>query len=346
MKSGVVQVSAYVICNLCNSDWKNWSYAIELTKDRSHGMGKKLLSVLIIGVCAMLSLAGCSKTGKLDEGECKCTIIFVDIPKELSMLEDNIKNNLSVQLTLKNINNEKLYHITLDESNSFEKQVSLNPGVYQVYTPHLSQSLYTGITMKADVEDVRLEPDVQEVIHVYVDNPEELTNHWMAIQPMPEMLLAEKFDGIIQVNRQVFDMRDNASALLSQLDITYENKVPSYGKVELTDSEMGITVELQNESAEAAQWQSCRLIGIYVFRNNAVFPKGVTLGMAPETVCHMADGLYGEPDAFSGSPLYGWGTDDTYVIYKDEDSGDKITLTLNASGDTIRSIRYGLAQFE
>lgn len=310
-------------------------------------MSKKLLPILLLNLFLVISLTGCTKTGKLDEGDCKCTISFVDIPKELSMLEDNIRNNLSVNLTLRNISNDKQYHITLDEDNAFEKQISLNPGVYQVYTPYVNQALYTGITMKADVEDVKLTTDAPAVIHVYVDNPEELTSHWMSIQPMPEMLLAEKFDGLIQINRQIIDLRaDNSSSLFSQLDITYDNNVPSYGKVELTDTSMGITIALQNESGEPANWQSCRLTGIYVYRNNAVFPQGVTLGMAPEKVCHLTDGLYGEPDSMSGSLLYGWEMDDTYVIYHDDTSGDKITLTLDASGETIRGIRYDLAQFE
>lgn len=307
----------------------------------SNYMCKRLLPTILISLFLLIPLTGCAKTGKLDEGECKCTISFVDIPKELSMLEDNIRENISVNLTLKNISTEKLYHITLDEQNAFGKQISLNPGVYQVFTPNFSQSLYTGISMAADVEDVKLTPDTPAVIHVYVDNPEELTRHWMSIQPMPEMLLAEKFDGIIQINRQIVDLKaDNVSSLFSQLNITYENTVPSYGKVELTDDSMGISLTLQNQSGERAQWQSCKLIGIYVFKNNVVFPQGVTLGMAPETVCHQTDGLYGEPDSLSGSLLYGWNMNDTYVIYNDDSSGDKITLTLDAAGETIRGIRY------
>lgn len=309
---------------------------------------KHLLSLLLGGLMLTLALAGCgNKNGKLDEGDCKCTISFVDIPKELSMLEENVQKNFSIHLTLKNITTEKLYYITLDPDNHFQKEISLHPGVYMVYTPYASQSSNTGISMAADVEKVELSADKPSEIHVFVDNTEEFTQHWMSVQPMPEMILAEKFDGHIQINRQIINLRaDNASELIAQLDITYENQVPAYGKIEVSDGQMGVRLTLQNQSDSPADWHSCKLIGIYVFKNNVVFPQGVTLGMSPETVCHSTDGLYGEPDNFSRSLLYGWGFDDTYAIYKDEATGDKITLNLGAGNSSIQSIQYELAQFE
>lgn len=308
---------------------------------------KRLLPLLLGSLFLTLALSGCGKNGKLDEGDCKCTISFVDIPKELSMLEENVRKNFSINLTLKNITNEKLYHITLDQDNSFQKEISLHPGVYAVYTLYASQSYNTGISVAADVESVELSADKTAEIHVFVDNTEEFTQHWMSVQPMPEMILADKFDGHIQINRKIVDLRaDNASELISQLNITYDNQVPAYGKIEVSDGQMGVRLTLQNQSDSPADWHSCKLIGIYVFKNNVVFPQGVTLGMSPETVCHNTDGLFGEPDEFSRSLLYGWGFDDTYAIYKDAATGDKITVNLGSGNSSIQSIQYDLAQFE
>mgnify|MGYP001076183643 CR=1 FL=1 len=313
-------------------------------------MHKRLLPLLMGSLFLSLALAGCGKTGKLDEGDCKCTVSFVDIPKELSMLEENVQKNFSISLTLKNIINEKLYHITLNHDNSFQQEISLNPGVYEVYKPYASQSGNTGITMAADVESVELTADKPSEIHVFVENTDEFTKHWMSVQPMPEMILAEKFDGQIQINRKIVDLRaDNASDLIAQLNITFEsqpNQVPAYGKIEVSDGQMGVRLTLQNQSDAPADWHSCKLIGIYVFKNNVVFPKGVTLGMSPDTVCHNSDGLYGEPDAFTRSLLYGWGFDNTHAIYKDAATGDKITVNLGSDNSSIQSIRYELAQFE
>ena len=90
----------------------------------------KRLLCLAFGIFFVLALAGCTKTGRLNEGNCKCNISFVDIPKELSLLEENIQNNFAIRLTLKNISNEKLYHITLNEDNDFLMEISLHPGIF------------------------------------------------------------------------------------------------------------------------------------------------------------------------------------------------------------------------
>lgn len=310
-------------------------------------MFRRTLSVLLAGLALSLSLTGCGKTGKLDEGNCKCVISFTDIPKELSMLEENVRENFAIHITLKNIVNEKQYHIQLKPDNDFRQEISLHPGVYQVCSVSASQASNTGISVAADAESLELTEDGLATLHIYVDNAEEFTLHWMSVQPMPEMLLADKFDGLIQINRQVIDLRAESPAqLISQLDVSYDSPVASYQKVTLTDSEMGVSITLQNQGAETADWRDCKLVGVYVFKNNVVFPQGVTLGMAPDNVCNGSDGLYGEPDEFTGSLLYGWGFDDTQAIYQDPESGDKLTINLGPDNSSIRSIRYEPELFE
>lgn len=307
----------------------------------------KRKSCLALCLLCALMLAGCGKTGKLNEGNCKLSIAFVDIPKELSMLEENVQGNLEIRLTLKNISSEKLYHIKLDPKNSYATEVSLHPGVYQVYTLSNSQYSNTGLKLSADLENVELKEDSPARLHIYVDNAEEFTKHWMSVQPMPEMLLAEKFDGLIQVNRQIYDLHsESSSGLISQFDLEYDNQVRPYQKVELKDSDKGVTLILQNQTSEPLDWHSCKVVGIDVSKNNVVFPQGVTLGMAPAAVCHEADGLYGAPDALSGSLLLGWSFDRTYAVYNDPKSGDKLTIDLGVDNSQIRGIRYELALFD
>ncbi|MCM1112979.1 MAG: hypothetical protein NC399_06960 [Muribaculum sp.] len=308
---------------------------------------RRLLPALIGSLLLALSLSGCGKMGKLDEGDCKCTISFVDIPREFTMLEENVQKNFVIHLTLRNINTEKYYSIELSQSNAFRKEISLHPGIYTVSSPSSSQSSNAEISLSADADSVELSAETPVEIHISVDNPEEFTLHWMAVQPMPEMILADKFDGRIQINRTLVDLRaDNASDLISQLDLSYENQVPAYGKIELTDAEMGVKLTLQNQTDAPADWHTCKLVELYVYKNNVVFPQGVTLGMSPEKICNKTEGLYGEPDNFTGSLLYGWGFDDTSAIYKDESTGDKITLNLGAGNRSLQSIRYETAVFE
>lgn len=305
----------------------------------------RILPSLLL-LAALFSLAGCGKTGKLNEGDCKGIISFTDIPKEFHMLEQNLKENFEIHVTLKNMVNEKQYEISLNSKNDYKQEVSLHPGTYQVYMVYASQAANTGISIAADSEKMEFTKEGIATLHVSIDNPEEFTRHWMSVQPMPEMLLAEPFDGLIQINRQIFDLRaEDSSPLLSQLDISFENTVAPFKQVTLTDSNLGITVTLLNDSEEEADWKNCRLIEIYVTKNNAVFPQGVTLGMAIKDVCNKSTGLYGEPDSFTGSLLYGWNFDNTSAVYRDEESGDEMTISLG-SGSGINNIRYRLQQFE
>lgn len=297
----------------------------------------------------LLALAGCGKTGRLDEGNCKLHVAFVDIPRELSLHDENVQEQFTIRLTLKNISNDKLYRIQLDAAHDFAKDVSLHPGIYQVYTLSADQATNLGISIAADAESIKLTEENPESLRIYVDNAAEFTRHWMNVQPLPEMLLADKFDGLIQINRQIFDLHGNDSAaLLSQLNVSYDKDKPvdAYQKIEVTDTDAGITLILQNQTDDALAWNACRVVGIYVTKNQVVFPQGVTLGMSPAAVCHADTGLFGEPDALTGSLLYGFGFDETAAVYNDPVTGDRITVTINADGTGVRSIRYELAQFE
>lgn len=304
------------------------------------------LLLTLFTVLALVGLTGCSEEGKLDEGNCKCSISFVEIPKELTMLEDNLQENFAVNVTLKNIANEKRYHITLTEKNSFKQEISLHPGVYQVYSVYANNASNIGLSLAAEEDSVTLSEDTYGSVRVYVENTEDFTEHWMSVQPMPEMVLAEQFDGLIQINRKVLNLRTDSAALISELNLSHEGQVAPYGKIDVSDTDKGVTLTLQNQTESPMDWRNCTVVGLYVYKNNIVFPQGVTLGMAPEKVCNNETGLYGEPDSFTGSLLYGMGFDDTSVIYHDPKSGDKMTVNLGAQDSSIRSIRYELAQFE
>lgn len=286
-------------------------------------------------------LSGCGKTGKLNEGACKCTIVFTDVPKELSMLEENLQDHFRIRLELRNIANDKEYKITLNATNDFKKEISLNPGTYQIMGPYIDQASNIALKLSADKEDITLTPEVPSTISVRVDNPQEFTEHWMAIQPMPEILLAEKFSGKIQYNRQLINIQD----ILPYLNLSYDKQVKAYGKIAITDEALGITVLLQNTGNAATEWKNCKLYGIQVTKNNMVFPKGVTLGMTAKKVCHNKDGLYGEPDKLSGTLLFGWSFGKTDAIYTDPASGDKIIINLGSDGNFIHSITYQFGQF-
>lgn len=307
---------------------------------------KHLLPALLFALVIPLALSGCTKTGKLDEGECKCNVSFTNIPQELTMLEDNLQENFAVNVTLKNRNTNTIYKITLSEDNSFKEQISLKPGEYHVESVETSQAFNTGFTLAAMEESVTLAPDTLCSINIYVEDKGELTEHWMSIQPMPEITLAEKFDGLIQFNRQIIDLRTDSATLLSQLNIAYDGKISPKDKKKVSDDDLGITVVVQNQTDSKTTIENCQIVELYVYKNNVVFPQGVTLGMSPQDICNSETGIYGTPDSFTGSLLYGLDFDSTSAVYKESETGDKLTITLDPNGSAIQGIRYELNSLE
>lgn len=305
---------------------------------------KKITFLLISGIFSALCLTGCGNNGKLNEGDCKCNIMFADIPKEFQMLEESLLERFEIEITLQNPITETEYEIILNQDNDYSEQISLKPGTYQVKEVSGSMPEYNGISLISNVPSIELTPNVTNELPIVLENPEEFSQHWIATQPMPELLLADKFSRKIQINREMIDIAN----ITSKLNLTYESdkKIKPYEKISLTDSDYGITVELMNNNDEAAPWTSCEVIGITVYKNTVVFPEGVTLGMSADKVLHKTDGIYGEPDSFSGTMLFGWGHDSVEAIYSDETSGDRITFTLIPDCSYITEIHYEFAVFE
>ena len=303
---------------------------------------KRYGAVLAMLLMLAVGMAGCGNRGKLNEGDCKCTIVFTDIPRELSMLEENIQENFHINLTLRNLANDKLYKIVLNASNDYKAEISLHPGTYQVCYPFVNPKANLALSLSTDKENVTLSPETPSTISIRVDNPEEFTEHWMSIQPMPEMLLADTFCGQVQIDRRIVAIEE----ILPYLNLTYTKQVTVGEKLTLTDEPRGVTVYLQNRGTETTDWKSCTVYGIHVTKNNVVFPKGVTLGMSAQKVCHTKDGLFGEPDSLTGTLLFGWGMGEVNAVYKDPVSGDRIQLDLGSDGSSIQSITYLREQFD
>ena len=302
----------------------------------------KLLFVILYVLLLMVSLTGCHSHGKLNEGDSKCTIAFKDIPKEFTMLEENLLDNLKIELTLQNTVTEKYYDITLNQENEYTAEIHLNAGTYHVQDISNNMTRYNGITFVTNTETMELSSEVENELIVSIENTEEFTQKWMATQPMPEMILSDIFSRQIQINRKIIPIED----IVSELTLSHDMPIDPYEKVTLSDNDMGVRVTLLNNTEEAQVWSACDVIGIEVNKNTVVFPEGVTLGMSPQKVIHKTDGLYGEPTSYKGTLLFGWGLDNTYAIYSDTISGDKITIRLNPDGTYIMQITYEFALFE
>ena len=80
-----------------------------------------------------LFLTSCSANGKLDEGDCNCTVQMNNVPDELTLLNDILYENISFKVVLQNITTEKNYSFVLSPKNDFLQTASLNPGIYKVF---------------------------------------------------------------------------------------------------------------------------------------------------------------------------------------------------------------------
>ena len=309
-----------------------------------HSKKQRIKPALLILCCLLLSmtLTACGNYGKLDEGDCKCIVQLTDIPKEFTMMEENLMEDLVIKVVLKNTITEKQYRIELTQENNYSMEISLHPATYDVYYVSNNMTYYNRLEFAADKENITLTPDTTGEVSITIANGENFTQYWMEVQPMPEIILADKFSRLIQVNRKVINISD----ILPELELSYDYPVNSYQKITLSDSSKGISVTLLNNTEEQQSWEDCEVIGINVYGNSAVFPEAVTLGMAPEKVLHKTDGLYGEADSFTGTLFYGWDIDNTRAIYHDPSSGDKITVTVNPDGTYITQISYEFAVFE
>ncbi len=303
---------------------------------------KKLRTCLFLLFPLLLCLAGCGKQGKLDEGDCPGVITFSNIPKEFSLLDENLQKEYQVRVTLKNLTTEKKYDVTLSQKNDFKKTVSLHPGKYSV-SAYASLDSLVHLQVKATEEIVTFDRGVEANVVVVPENSEEFSNHWMQTHPQAEILTADKFSRLIQVNRKIMTIKD----IVTELDLSDMDKVlEGSQKTTLSDNERGVSITLQNPMSTPQPLSKCNVISLSVTKNTVVFPDGVTLGLAPDKVCHRQTGLYGEPTRFEGMYLFGWGLDETKAVYLDPISGDRITIEFSADGDSVKRITYDLEVFE
>lgn len=290
----------------------------------------------------LLSLTACGKEGKLHEGDCILNVSFIDIPKEYNMQETNLQEHSELFVTLQNIVTEKTYHFSLNSDNDFYQKLTLNPGTYEVLEVVNTMEEFNGIEIDTNTKKLELTAKAPSELLLSIDDAEEFTSRWMDTQPMPEILLADKFSRMIQINRQVIPIKEIAA----QLSLNYFEKLKPDEKLTLTDEDFGITITVENTSDELRSYRDCRVLDITFTKNTVVFPEGVTLGMAPKTVFHSKDGLYGEPTSLGGTIFYGTGMQDTKAIYKDPASGDIITVKTDADGSYIIGISYEFAYAE
>lgn len=310
-------------------------------------MKKHIFNLFLLFVL-LFSLTACgNRVDPLAEGNCRGVIAFTEMPKVLE-LDSDFLEHLTINVTLCNMVSEKTYHISLNQEKQFRQELSLHPGTYRVVGVYAGQIRDLGIELQASAESLTFAPDQQCVLTVTVSDPEALARRWTELQPIPEILLADKYSGLIQINRKVISIQD----ILPELTLTGDysansaDSLDSFASITLTDSEKGVQVRLLNPTNSPLPLTSCTVTGITVTKNSVLFPDGVSVDSRTQEVCHSETGLYGEPAKMTGTLFFGWGMAENSAVYSDPASGNRITVNLYSNGSRIRSIDYDLAVFE
>lgn len=299
---------------------------------------RRIRSLLIFGAL-LLSLTGCEN--KAVESGSECVIELMEVPKEMEMLSENIKESFRVDVELENVYTEKSVSVELSMEENFKTTLKLQPGTYRVKDCSVSHYSLLPMDVKEAVETVEVFQDKKANLQVRVENPEDVADWIWNQQVQREIMETSAFSHKVQFCGEVIDLKN----ILNYIEVVYDRPITAYSKEELVGNH-GVTITVLNETAEAADWRNCTLKKVAFRQSNVVWGQGAYPGMAVKDAVHAQDGLYGKPTKIEGTVLVGTGYDHTKVVWLDEKSGDKLTLWIHPDGDYIYSIVYEFAVFE
>ncbi len=299
--------------------------------------GMLLVSIILI----VLTLGGCGD--KALEGNCECVVRLTEIPKELSMLEDSLEEKIYINVYLKNIYTEEDMSIRLTAESGFKQELHLKPGTYKVTSCSAGPSNLLPMEVEAGQESFQLTANNEAMIEVAVTNMTELQDYIWHTDASREVLEADAFSHMVQFEGQLIDLKNITDYVTFQSDeqIRPGKQLTIRGK-----EDKGVSITVMNEGTETTSWQNCKLLGVTFHKNNIVWGQGASIGMDVTKAVHAESGLYGKPDSMAGSIMARMDQENTRASWIDETSGDKLTLTITASGDYVLAITYEFAVFE
>ncbi len=297
--------------------------------------------LLGVAMVLMLVLGGCGE--KTLEGDCKCVIKLAEFPKELKMLEENIAQELYVGVRLQNIYTEEDMSITLTADEDFQEKISLKPGTYKITSCYAGPSSLLPMEVEAGVESIQLKEDSVATLDIAITNLEVVQDWIWQTNASREVLEAGEFSHMVQFEGQMIDLKQ----ITEYVSFQSEEQIRPGKRLTIScKDDKGVSITVINEGNEMAGWQNCKLLEVNFRKNNIVWGQGACIGMNVTEAVHAETGLYGKPDSMAGGIMVGMGQESTSVSWIDDESGDKLTLTMTASGDYISGISYAFEVYE
>ena len=289
----------------------------------------------------MLFLTGCIRSGKLDEGKIPCVIELKEVPKEFETLNGDLKKVLRIEVYMINEQTQRSYSVVLNEENGFSQDASLNPGFYQVRYCYASPS-YFGINVDSIQESLVVGAEGNNYLGLTITNLTEMSKYFDWMQPSKEILAADQFSRLAQWKGELISLKDIAN----YVEFTCDRQVKPYEQITLHNPDEQVWIAVLNGTEQELPWQECALMTVTVKGSQMIFGKGAAVGQPLSGIVHKEDGVYGMPDAFEGTVFFGADLDRTEAVYRNESSGDKITIVSDPKGEYIISMTYEFAIFE
>ena len=302
---------------------------------------KRYLRRGIFLLFCMICMTGCTKSGKLDEGNIACVIELEEIPAEFDALNEDMQKQLDIEVFLSNEIKERTYTIHLNKENGFRQEAMLNPGFYQVKWCTESPS-FLHITAETRQAVLEVGGDKSNYLGVYVSNQEELAANLQWMEVSEEILGLDLYSRRVQWKGQVIDLKD----IVNYVDFEYSQPVRAYDQAAFANLAERVGITVINETDHELPWQECAVQSVTFSSTNAVLPGGTMVGMSLGELVHKESGSFGTPDSLEGSVLIGAGVDQIRAVYLDNGSGDKITVSTDPAAEHIIKITYEFAVYE
>lgn len=301
--------------------------------------------ILLSAFClSALLFSGCGpeNTAKWNAG---CHVFLAQLPPEYEQLSPEIKNAVTISITLRHTTSDKKFRAKLTDANHYSADLALLPGSYEIASLYMSDKNLAMFDVTTDLKTIDIRKDEKMELPLTLTDPEGFAASVLRNQASAEILALEPYSRKVQYNGQILDL--TAIPQIMQFSVL-ENKMlkPAETYDIASSSHAGVAMVVQNQSSSLAALKDAQFIGVRFRSNQVILPRGIRLGMSLAEIAHKETGILGTPAYCQGSPLIGTGHDKTTLVYLDSVSGDRISLTVGAEDNFIGSILYEFERYE
>lgn len=310
-------------------------------------MKKRNMFIGAITCCAVLLLCtGCEKHSDEAKWEASCRVYVDNLPQEYMDLPEEIKQSTNFSLSLFNASADKSYSFDLEEENGYSEEIDLLPGTYTVSDVYVYNHLLSPIEASVSVQTLTIKQHTETSLVISIADPDNLSMSIEQNTAGQEILSEALYSRKIQYAGTVYDMQTLAQVIsfTGQNDESVAHGETAYIT---SDTHSGIAMIVQNTNENGVLPASqCDCIGFRFSNTNTTLPMGVTVGLPVNRIANAKTGLLGTPDYCLGTPLIGLGIDRTTMVYLDKNSGDRISVYLNASKGYVDAVSYEFNRYQ